>query len=564
MKVMKRLSAILMAAIMLIAMAFPAMAAGSGSIKITANGNSTDLSEKKFVLHRVLNATVDGDAVSYTVNEDYREALENTIKAVEGKDDYDFSDRDAIYNYIAALITSDGDSPEQKAEKESKLRLFADTLKVELKDSTAGAEYSADSNDVTIGGEGSFLIDNLEYGYYVVVESTGLASEDDGAISLTMLNSVTPSSEIDIKSDYPTIEKKVKDNNSGDLVDIADYEIGDAIDFTLSSAVPDMAGYSIYTFNFHDTLSQGLTYVPDSVKVKIGDIEYTKDSEYKPGSKVFTVDASGQTLSINLADLVDLKNTLNDDGNNVSKGTPIVVTYTAKLNENAVIGQDGNTNQAYIEYSNDPYASEKTGKTPEDKVVVFTYQIDVNKTNKAGEQLAGAEFKLFRTNTDGNLSDEVFFSKVEGSNEYIVDPDKNSVNTAVIASEEGKNIILKGLDSGTYYLKETKAPDGYNELKEPVEITITPKYAENQIWNSEITTDALTNLAGSIKGEWSGDVTVTSDVKTGKISFEVVNSTGVELPETGGMGTTFFYVAGFVIMAGAVTVFIFSRRKHNN
>lgn len=535
---------------MLIAMAFPAMAAETGSIKITVNGNSTDLSEKKFVLYRVLNATVDGDAVSYTVNDAYKAALESAIKKAENNANYDFSDRDTIYDYIAALISGEGESPEQKAEKESKLRLFADKLKGELQNYD-GVEYSLDASNATIEGE-SFLISGLDYGYYAVVESTDLGSDDDGAISLTMLNSVTPNSEIDIKSDYPTIEKKVKENSTSNLLDIADYKVGDAIEFTLTSAVPDMAGYTTYTFNFHDTLSQGLSYVSDSVKVYIGNQEYTKDSEYKSGVKVFTVDVKDQSLSINLADLVELKNVLNGQGTNVSKGTPIVVTYTAKLNENAVIGQEGNTNKAYIEYSNNPYEDSK-GTTLEDKVSVYTYQLDVEKTNEGGtKKLAGAEFELYRTNNGGTLTDIVNFSKVveEGKNEYIVDPD----GSPVITSDDKVNIILKGLDAGTYYLEETKAPEGYNKLKKPVKVTITPTYKD----------DALISLSGSIEGEWDSETaTVTGDFTSGKISFRVENSSGVKLPETGGFGTTIFYLAGFVIMAGAVTAFFYTRRKDN-
>lgn len=534
---------------MLIAMAFPAMAAGKGTITITANSNSADLSKKEFTLHRVLNATVDDKAVSYTVNETYKDVLKETIKAIEGED-YDLSDRDAIYTYIAKFISGDNQVDN------SKLRRFADTLKEKLVTSgITGEKYSANTNDntndVTIGDtvdEGKYLqISNLDYGYYVVVDST--ESNGDGAISLTMLNSVTPNSKIEIKSDYPSVEKKVKGDNGE--VDIADFEIGDEIEFTLNSTVPSMDGYSEYTFNFHDTLSSGLTYVADSVTVKIGNTVYYASSEYKEDTKVFTVaeeKVEGSTkLTVKLADLIDLKSKLN-----ISTKDDIVVTYKATLNNDAITGKDGNTNKVYIEYSNDPYNTESKKNTPEDKVIVYTYQLDVSKTNTANVKLANAKFELYRTDDTGKISDKVKFSKVDG--EYIVnlDPNLKPEDEAVITSQEDKNIILKGLDAGIYYLKEIEAPDGYNMLKDPVKVTITPTYEA----------DALTALEGSITGEWDG-ATATADLTSGKISFTVINSSGVKLPETGGFGTTIFYLAGFVIMAGAVTAFFYTRRKDN-
>ena len=220
--------------------------------------------------------------------------------------------------------------------------------------------------------------------------------------------------------------------------------------------------------------------------------------------------------------------------------------YTATLNTNAVIGSDGNPNEVYLEYSNNPNwtpgegegpKDSPTGDTPKDTVIVFTYKTIINKVDGKGNALAGAEFTLEKKILGDNPDTE------EVENEYWK-------AIAVVKNDEGTTFTFSGLDDGNYRLTETVTPNGYNTIDD-IYFTIT---AEHDVLSDN---PALTSLSGSVT---TGEVTFTSDTTDGSLSTNVVNKAGSTLPETGGIGTTIFYILGSVLLVGAAILLITKKR----
>jgi len=370
-----------------------------------------------------------------------------------------------------------------------------------------------------------YTFDNLEAGYYLVKEQTGsLTGKEDQAYTsyiVQVVGTVTMAP----KSDIPSVEKKVKDiNNSNtdqftEWQDSADHDMGDAVPFQLTGTLPDNFGnYTVYTYVFHDTLSEGLTYNKDAKVYVVNDEMRTEVTSS------FAVTCEGTALTVSCEDLTAIK------GVTIDKDSEIVVEYSATLNENAVLGSAGNPNTVYLEYSNNPnfdgegdVEQNETGKTPEDKVIVFTYKVVVNKVDKDKNPLKGAGFTLYKMNAAGKY--------VEVG--------------AEIKGDALTTFEWKGLDDGKYKLSETTTPDGYNTIDD-IEFEIIATHSPDGL--------ELTELVGGDK--------FTGTASTGILSTEVVNEAGTILPSTGGIGTMLFYLAGGILMAGAVVLFITKKRMN--
>lgn len=411
-------------------------------------------------------------------------------------------------------------------------------------------------------GEGTGLTSGehtLEGGYYLVVDTT--ASVGAGSAYNTALLQVVGNINITVKTDAPTVEKKVLEDdkhNQDDgygtgYNDVADYNMGDAVPFHLIGSVPDMSRYDTYKYIFHDTLSTGLTLNEDSIKVYVASDKAGTD---KTGIAGWTKAVNGQSFTVSFTDLKTVSG--------VSQGKYIIVEYTATLNQNAVVGLDGNPNVVYLEYSNKPDQSgsgdtDNTGNTPDDKVIVFTYELDTTKVDGQDntKKLTGAEFVLYR--------------KVNDENEYAVVNSQNKVTSWSKATNAGETVTYPegstltsdanglfkviGLDDGTYYLKETKAPAGYNMLTNDITVVITATTTNGQTWTDGQASSALTNLAVTADGTAG-----TGDTSTGIAGITVANNKGSTLPETGGMGTTVLYVGGGALVLLAVALLIAKRR----
>lgn len=385
----------------------------------------------------------------------------------------------------------------------------------------------------------------LPAGYYLLVDVT---TPGEGDAMNSALLQVTNKGNIvlDKKYDVPQVNKSVKDTDD-QWGEAADWCIGSNVPFQLIGTLPsNYADYETYKYVFHDTLSSALKYNGDvTVYFRSGN----KDTQI--ASSNFTVDppsaatAGGGTLTITFNDLKKVS------GVNITSGGQIVVKYTAKLLNTAVIGQPGNPNEVYLEYSSNPNFSgtgtPPTSETPIDTVLVFTYELDVNKVDGAEttKKLKDAEFKL--QNADGKWATVDNTNKVTG---WVDTQDKGST---LITNANGLAQVI-GLDAGTYELYETKAPGGYNKLKKPIKIVITATLDKE-----EKTGPALTALTIKVDDSAAEEV----DVAKGTVSTTVTNNSGATLPETGGIGTTLFYVIGGVLMVGAAVLLVTRKRMNN-
>ncbi|HCV94697.1 MAG TPA: sortase [Faecalibacterium sp.] len=364
-------------------------------------------------------------------------------------------------------------------------------------------------------------------GYYLFKDTT------TGISGNTYIAEVVGNVLIKAKNSHvPGFEKKLKDKNDttdndfGGWQDVADHDIGDKIPFKLEGTVPADydAEYTSYYFAFHDEEEAGLTFNKDSVEV------YVDDTKITAGFEVETSPTDRCSFEVVFSDLKAIKD--------VHAGSKIRVEYTATLNENAVIGGNGNLNKAQLEYSNNPRDKDSRGKTVWDNVVVFTYQVVVNKyANSVGEnnKLPGAEFTLSKKLKDGTTKD-----------------------IAVVKSEEGKQFIFKGLDDGVYTLTEIVTPEGYNTI-DPITFTVTATHGTE--WNGEgVRGNLITAFTGNAA---PGEITFTPDKGTGALTTNVINKSGTTLPSTGGMGTTVFYVVGGGLMAVAVVLLVTKKRMEN-
>ena len=414
-------------------------------------------------------------------------------------------------------------------------------------------------------GDGTGLTsgeNTLADGYYLVVDTT--ANVGEGGAYNTALLQVVGDISITVKTDAPTVEKKVleddKYNQNGGYGqgynDVADYNMGDAVSFHLIGSVPDMSRYDTYKYIFHDTLSTGLTLNADSIKVYVASDKAGTDKTVIAG---WTKAVDGQSFTVSFTDLKTVSG--------VSQGKYIIVEYTATLNQNAAVGLDGNPNVVYLEYSNKPDQSgsgdtDNTGNTPEDKVIVFTYELDTIKVDGQSntEKLAGAEFVLL--NSDKTKVAKVENNKLTGWIDMPVAGENDNISwpegTKLTSDANGLFKVI-GLDDGTYYLKETKAPAGYNLLTQEITVVITATTTNGQNWTNGQASSALTNLAVTADNK-SG----TGNTITGIAGITVANNKGSTLPETGGIGTTIFYVLGSVLVLAAVVLLVTKKRMSTN
>lgn len=422
---------------------------------------------------------------------------------------------------------------------------------------------------------------NLEDGYYLFKDSSAPKGSsntvNDGAFSRYILQ-VTDGTNISItsKSSAPSVEKKVKEDDKYTGTeygvgynDIADHTIGDTIGFKLIGTLPSTYDdYSAYYYQFTDTYASTLDTIDankdDKVDVVVKyygkDVPLSGDPSGTIASTYYDVVEANNSFTVTFSNLKEISA--------IDKDTKIVVEYAAKLTSDAVIGLPGQENKVDLTYSNNPYwngesESLTTGTTPEDKVIVFTYEVDINKTDGTNA-LPGAKFVL--KNADGQYAIVNSAGQLTGWTETkpTVDAEGNITNEeAVLPEQTGSKFIVKGLDDEeTYVLEEIKAPTGYNLLTDTYNVTLNADTENGQEW-SGVASEALTELTLSYKmTNATGDPTIVDNEKTNHSyeAFDIANKKGTSLPGTGGIGTTIFYLGGGA-MAAIGGIYLISKRR---
>lgn len=378
-------------------------------------------------------------------------------------------------------------------------------------------------------------------GYYLIKDKDNSVTGTDSytLYIVKVVGNVT----IDPKSDVPSFEKKIKDTNDTEGTttgwqDSADYDIGDNVPFKLEGTVAaNYAQYKQYYFAFHDNEEEGLSFNKDSVRV------YVDNTEITEGYTVVDNPADGCTFEVVFNDLMAAAEEYNFT---VGGGSKIRVEYTSKLNEKAKIGKEGNVNSASLEFSNNPNQEQggtpDTGNTPWDNVIVFTYKVVVNKIDSSKKPLAGAAFELSK-----KVNDE--YTRVA-----LVNATQNTEGKYTLSNETVTKFEWKGLDDGDYMMTEVITPAGYNTIA-PIKFTVNADHTIT--WEGENRNTILTSLTGNAA---TGDITFTANDDKTELATNVVNNKGSELPTTGGMGTTIFYVVGSILVLGAAILLITKKR----
>lgn len=438
---------------------------------------------------------------------------------------------------------------------------------------------SQKENLVQVNQTPSADIEVPDDGYYVIEEVALGANDKEGAMTSYLLGlyNAAEGAEITVKSSMPSVEKKIQENvktgnweddtKYGDRYnDTADFCIGDTVPFKLIGTLPEtLSSYDTYKYVFHDTLGKEFTVAGGTLQnfavtgVKIGGKDIT--SGYNVKAEAGTDDVTNITVSFD-----DINSVIKANNITVTKDTTVEVTYNAVLNVNAKIGQPGQVNEVYLEYSNNPNnGGEGTSKTPVDKVIAFTYELDVTKVDGVNHDTKLKDAKFVLTRKVGGetqyavLNSEFKVAKwITGT--FAFDNSTGEVTgeavdkPTVVASGTDGQFKFIGLDDGTYYLTETKAPTGYNKLADPIELTISADTNNTQN-DDTINGEELTELKIKV-----GSITTDGDLANGSVAATIENNSGSQLPSTGGIGTTMFYVGGGVLVAGAGVILITKKR----
>ena len=487
MKHARKLTSLLLALVMVFALAVTV--AAEGDTATTTTGKITvdnPIEGQNYTAYKIFDVVYDADKKNYSYTIKDTSEWYNTVSAYTTGLTLNKVGDTTSNTYV--VTTTDAFSP----------AAFADALKKALDaDSTAFNGTSLTRN----GTQATATVNEL--GYYFVTSTNG---------ALCNLTTTNPEVTIYDKNNVPFEKKKTVEKN--------DFKVGDTVTFNITGKVPDHTGFKTYTYLITDTMSKGLTFDENSVQVKVGDDVLTA------GNTTYTLATGGAADNYTFKVTIYVKN--------YAVGLPIEVAYTATINENAVAKIS--TNKAELIYSNDPTDESQTGKIPSEEVKVYSSKIAIEKVEKLADgatatpkKLDGAEFVLYKEEKTAGAKEatKLYYKWNDTAKKVEWVPNKDQATV----KETGKDgnpgaASFDGLANGTYYLVETKAPAGYNQLTGPVEVPV----------NGGTTETALT------------------------VTERVENQAGAVLPSTGGMGTTIFYVLGAVLVVGAGVLLVTKKR----
>lgn len=588
MKLSKRMAGVSLAAIMILTAAVPAVSAAATDITDKVTNDHT------YEIYQIFSGTQTEAGDQNLSDIKWANGVNSTSLLADFNAAYSqsFTEAKEVAKYIAENLSTEDDA-----------RGVAILVNNNL--SNTKTTITAQPDDYTLS----------DAGYYLIVDTTDVAGKEDDSKNLILLRFTnTKDTEtlvtiegITNKTDVPELEKKVQEesymanNETGDTGftlgdgynDVADYDIGDDVPFELIGTLPtNYSSYTLYKYVFHDTACAGLDD-PQNVVVSLCKADGTV---VKTITEYFTVDTNdktdGCTFEVACKDLTAIEG--------VTADSYIVVNYTAKLNEKAEIGLPGNENEAKLEYSNNPNVvyeivtgtdgkpvyeedgvtpqkkpvpnpskeEDTTGFTPVDKVIVFTYQLDLIKVDSDDNEtkLAGATFAL--KNSDGEYYKFTAATTTTAAKVEWVDDVASA--TTMTTGADGK-ISFVGIDASVltdntavYYLEETESPKGYSKLTEDIEVTLTAETVNCQTWTT--TPDAALKSASCGVVDPNGLFVAGSNKVTnfGVFEFTEANEKGVKLPGTGGMGTAVFYITGSILVAAAGVLLIAKKRANSS
>lgn len=472
---------------------------------------------------------------------------------------YDFDNNepvDPVYRWVARVQTwVDANYPAYRDANEFNTKNVDADAVAEFYDKLAAAIKGGSVALTPTDRTGSGNITDLDMGNYLILIENGMKVYRPSAVNLvpqwnepSKKWEMTSPAMITVKASEPSLDKSINEDSdghptgkgtvstTGNIIGSDNASIGDTINFDLRAEIPQYPANAIVkNYAISDKLSNGLTLDSSSIEVYgvAGGAETLLSEE--SGDYTITYVRPSNSASTSF--------TVNFDYDQINGYEKVHIHYEAVLNENAVIGSAGNPNEAYLDYSNNPYDA-TSWNSKADKVTVYTYGIDVTKTNKntTPTPLPGAEFELSRTSGGEALR---FIPSNDNEGVYRLakeDEQGNSTTVLTVGSAYAANgmkgkLQLVGLDAGTYYLKETKAPAGYNKISTPIEITI-----------------ADSDYNGSVEvGE--------EDLENGLVPVTVQNSQGFELPTTGGIGTVLFTAVGVALMGAGLVLFFLNRKR---
>ena len=533
MKRMKSIMAVLLAAIMTMAMTVTAFAdeGATGTNSLTVNVKSTtpaqDLNGQTINLYKLFDVTESKSTTTSGTTKNYA----YTVNTANGY-------KDALVYVLGSPITASSTDEQFAAAvlalkdiDGTKIQKFAnDFTAYALKNSLV---VTATSRKITEENKTSYTFNNLATGYYLVYVTGGKEIQS----SLVTVDADTTT--VDLKTETPSITK---------TADKETVSIGQVVKYTVTGSIPDTTGYDSYVYKIHDELTKGLDFVNDATGTALGEGATTVKVTVAFGAGVTDAGTAPTTATLsgagNRTMALDLSEWVKENQGN--KGKEFTVTYYAKVNKDAVVT---NSNKASLEYGNNP---DDTTTTTPSEAKTPTYPLDILKVKKDStpeEILAGAHFTLYASNTAGAI-DESKSIKVtkDADGKYSYAADQASTDPSVITDMvtvankiegQGYNLHINGLAAGTYYLKETKAPEGYNKLTDAIKVIITKS-------------------ATADENEWT--LTVDKGTVDGKI-VKVENSTGSLLPSTGGRGAIIFAVIAALLVFGVAVSFIRDKRK---
>ena len=404
-----------------------------------------------------------------------------------------------------------------------------------------------------------YIYDVTGEGYYLVYDITAAdnLTDENGQErprSAAMLANIEvtegSNNEIALKAEKTDVTKTVDKKTAG---------VGEDVEFTVSSKVPNVAPYKTFTFTVVDKLSEGLTLDEKSILVEIGGDKYLATVEDEKGNTItqYTVESSTDettgettlTITFTPEEFAKLTDKIGKD---------ITITYNAKVNEEAAVAIE-NSNEVKIVYSNDP-TTDGTGTTEEKKVYVYTFAIDFTKKNVKDEVLPGAEFILKAIILDEDGNEVTKYVKLDERDEsYVFNSYVDTeAEATVLTSDDDGLFSVSGLKAGKYELEEITAPDGYDKPTFPFTFEINPTYEQNGTLKSvtfNYTADNVEVQKGYVDDETLNTV--------GRFTIDVLNAKDGMLPTTGGIGTTIFTVVGIVVMAAAVVALVAHNRKND-